>query len=126
MELASFQIRLFFNTAVRKPDKRYSRCLKSERSVWKTKQNLVPISDVWISDIQFVRFVQSFGYTINVQNPHVWLVESINPTSEIRTVWEWDNFGKRRDPNVGISDIYCTVNSKISILKYLELGTVSV
>ena len=23
------------------------------------------------------------------------------------TVWEWDNFGKRRNPNVRISDIYC-------------------
>ena len=29
--------------------------------------------------------------------------------SEIRTVWEWDIFGKRRSPNVRISDVYCIV-----------------
>ena len=44
-----------------------------------------------------------FGFTINVR-----LVESINRTSEIRTVWEWDNFRKRQNPNVRISDTYCT------------------
>ena len=46
----------------------YSRAPKSERSVWKTKRNLVRISDVQISDIQAVQFVRSFDYTINVQN----------------------------------------------------------
>ena len=59
----------------------YSRCPKSKRYVWKTEQNLV-----WISDIWAVPFVLSFVYTINVQNPNVWLVESNNLTSEIRTV----------------------------------------
>ena len=88
-----------------RPDVRlYSRCPKSERSVWKTKQNLVRISDVWISDIRAVWFVRLFGYTINVRNPNVQLVESINRTSEILTVWEWDNLGKRRNPYVRISD----------------------
>ena len=53
----------------------YSRCLKSE-------QNLVRISD-----IQAVRFVLSFSYTINVRNPNFQLVELINRTSEIRTKW---------------------------------------
>ena len=47
----------------------YNRCPKSERWVWKTERNLVRISYVRISDIRAVRFVQSFGYTINVENP---------------------------------------------------------
>ena len=81
----------------------YSRCPKSECSVWKTQQNLVRISD-----IRVVPFVRSFGYTINVRNPNDWLVETNNRTSEIRTVWEWDKFGKRRNPNVRISNVYCT------------------
>ena len=80
---------------------------KSERSVWKTEQNLVWISDVRISDIWAVRFVRSFGYTINVRNPNVRLVELINRLSEIQTVWEWDNFGMRWNTNVRISDVYC-------------------
>ena len=42
----------------------YSRCQKSERSVWKTEQNLVQISDVWISDIRAIPFVRLF------QNPN--------------------------------------------------------
>ena len=46
--------------------------------------------------------------TINVQNLDVRLVESINQMFEIRTVWEWDNFGKRRNPSIRISDSYCT------------------
>ena len=29
--------------------------------------------------------------------------------SEIRTVWEWNTFQKRRNPNVRISHIYCTL-----------------
>ena len=45
----------------------YSRCPKSELSVWKTEQNLVRISGV--------RFVPSFGYTINVRNLNVRLAE---------------------------------------------------
>ena len=48
-----------------------------------------------------------FGYTINFRNPNIWLVESINPTSEIKTFWKWDNFGKRQNPKVRISDVYC-------------------
>ena len=51
----------------------YSGCPKSERlvwksecSVWKTKQNFVRISDVRISDIQAIRLVRSFSYTLNV------------------------------------------------------------
>ena len=63
--------------------------------------------NVRISDIWAVRFVWSFGYTINVRNPNDGLVKSINWTSEIQTVWEWDNFGKRRNLNVRISDTYC-------------------
>ena len=109
----------------------YSRCPKSKCSVWKTEQNLVQISDVRISDIRavrfvrFVRFVRLFGYTINVRNPNVWLVESINRTSEIQTkwfgfqtlseiltVWECDNFGKRLNPNVRISDTYCKLSAE--------------
>ena len=101
----------------------YSRCPKSERSVWKIEQNLVRILDVLISDNRVVWFFGSIGFTINVQNPNVQLVESINRTSEIRTkwfrfqtlsemrtVWKWDNFVKRQNPNVRISDTYCTVN----------------
>ena len=65
----------------------YSRCPKSERSVWKTERNLVWISDVWISDIWAVWFVRSFGYTINVRNPNFWLVELINRTYEFRIKW---------------------------------------
>ena len=83
-------------------------------NIWfeKNEQSLVRISDVRISDVRIsdiwaVQFVRSFGYTINFQNPSVRLVESINQTSEIQTVWEWDNFGKRRNPNVRISDVYC-------------------
>ena len=77
--------------------------------------------DVRISDIWAVRFVRSFRYTINVWNPNVQLVESINRTSkiwtkwfvfqtlsEIQTIWEWDKFGKRRNPNIPISDVYCS------------------
>ena len=104
-DLSKFQTRPDFEHSL------YSRCLKSERSVWKTEQNLV-----WISDIWAVPFIRSFGYTINVRNPNVPLVESNNRTSEIgtkwfgfltlpeiRTVWEWDNFRKRRNPNIRIS-----------------------
>ena len=65
----------------------YSRCPKSERSVWKTEQNLFRISDVPISDIWAVQFVRLFGYTINIRNPNIQLVETINRTSEIRTKW---------------------------------------
>ena len=63
--------------------------------------------------------------TINVRNPNVRLVESINRTSaiwtkwfgfqtlsEIQAFWEWYNFGKRRNPNVWISDIYWHPYSK--------------
>ena len=63
----------------------HSRCPKSERSVWKTKRNLVRISDIQISDIGVILFLRSFGYTINVRNLNIWLVESINRMSEIRT-----------------------------------------
>ena len=77
-------------------------------------------SDIRISDIRAVRFVRLFGYTLNVRNLNVRSVESINRTSEIqtkwfrfqtlseiRTVWEWDNFGKRQNPNIRISDSSC-------------------
>ena len=38
----------------------------------------------------------------------VWALYMVpNQTSEIWTVWEWDNFGKRQNPNVRISDVYC-------------------
>ena len=53
--------------------------------VWKTERNLFWTSDIRISDIQAVWFVRSFGYTINLRNPNVWLVESINQMSEILT-----------------------------------------
>ena len=96
-----------------KVDDKYSRCPKSERLVLKTKQNLVRILDIRISDIRAVQFVWAFGYTINVWNPNVWLVELINRTSEIQAVWEWDNFGKHRNTNVRISDIYCKRYKKI-------------
>ena len=66
------------------------------------EQNLVRISD-----IQAVWFVRSFSYAINGRNPNVRLVELFNRTSEIRTVWDWDNFGKCQNPNVRISDTYC-------------------
>ena len=36
----------------------------------------------------------------------VWF-QSVNRTFEIRTVWEWDNFGKCQNPNIRISDVYC-------------------
>ena len=69
-------------------------------------------------DIRAVWFVQSFGYTINVRNPNVWLVESINRTSEIRTklfgfrtvfeirtVSQPNQILKHRNPNIRISDV---------------------
>ena len=40
----------------------------------------------------------------------VWF-QSVNRASEIRTVWEWDNFGKRRNTNVWISDAYCIAHN---------------
>ena len=106
-----------------------------QRLLWKTKRNLVRISDIrisdirisdiWISDIRIsdirisdiraVQFAWSFGYTINVRNPNVQLVESINRPSEIRTVWEWANFGKRRNLNVRIWDTYCMLENLLNI-----------
>ena len=44
---------------------------------------------------------------------------------EIRTDWEWDNFGKRRNPNVRISEVYCSANSNGLYLKIFKNPTKS-
>ena len=90
---------------------KYSRCPKSER-------NLVLISDIWISDIRAVPFVRFFGYIINVRNPNVRLVESNNRTSEIGTVWKWDNFGQRQNLNVQTVTVKCLRTELVPILAF--------
>ena len=86
-------------------ERKYSECLKSERSVWETDQKMVRFS----ARFDFIRS----GRSVRLDHPKtersVWL-QSVNQMSEIGAVWEWDNFGKHQNPNFRISDIYCIIN----------------
>ena len=51
---------------------------------------------------------QKWSSSVDCPKTECWVwFQLVNRTSEIQTVWEWDNFG---NPNVQISDIYCIYN----------------
>ena len=120
----------------------YSRCPKTERSLWETEH-----FSVWISDIRAIRFIfftkldrfmyifslyikqsrlaktsknQTFGFG-SVDQPNIWNLNQIVRISDSvwypndltterfdnRTIWQPNDFEKRQNPNVRISDTYC-------------------
>ena len=118
----------------------YSERPKTERSIWKTEQNLVWLSDVRISDRRAVRFVLykklgGFGYKGGHKNLFFNIKRSIllklseiqtfgldlvdNRTSQIRTIWQPKQACLVRNPNVRIWNVYCRFQPFLMVLGQL-------